>query len=269
MFYIVAITLLLAPAALQSMTYVNKISNTVRDWFIWPHEEYATEHGIAPQTVIVLTNQRGNVTITSWNKQRVMVHALKHASTEETVKKTTITTKSTKENDEQILQITTKQPDPKSSIDFDLVVPKDSPIRIVIEQTGNIKIKDSTANIIVSTQKGDIKLLQTPATVHAQTHSGSITAKLKTFGDTSSLLLKASHGDITLKTQADINAYLSAKTGNGTITCAIPVTLEPTTLTLTKDSRKQFFKNIHGTFGTGVAPITLEVGSGNIAIEKY
>lgn len=267
--FLVTITLLTLPTSVHSMEYVHKISDTVRGWFTWPHQEYTTEHGIAPETIIDITNQTGNITITSWNKPRVMVHALKHASTEAMLTKTTIITKSTTEDDKAVLKITTQQPDPKSSIDFDLVVPKDSPIRIVTEQTGNIKIKDNAANIVVSTQQGTIKLIQTPGPIHAQTDHGDITVKLKKFLDSSSLFLKTNSGNITLKAPADLNALLNAKTGNGSIKADIPITLEPVTVTLTKEARKQFFKQVNGTFGSGLTPVTIEVGSGNIAIEKY
>jgi hypothetical protein len=269
MLYKLLLSMLIMPTSLYSMEYVEKITDTVRGWFSWPTQEYTTEHGISPDTIIDLTNLRGAITVTCWNNPRVMIRALKHAPNEAALEKTTIVTKSTQENGLPALKITTKSADNKSSIDFDIIVPKNAPLRIISEQKGDIKIKDSTGNIVATTHEGSIKLNRTTGSIHAQTYAGSIIVKLKSFLDTSSLLLKTHNGNITVKVDPLINAYLDAKTGNGSVRSDVPLTLDPITIALTKDAKKQFFKQIRGTFGNGVAPITLEATKGDITIEKY
>ena len=146
------------------------------------------------------------------------------------------------------------------------MIPKTASVKVSVKQQGCIKIKKVEGAVVAKTYQGDINIHGTVESVTAKTTYGTIKIKVKELPATSSLFLEAFKGYVELTLPHLINANLTARTAQGTVTSTVPITTTPQTIVLNKESWARFKKEALGTLGQGGAPITIEATKGNITI---
>lgn len=214
------------------------------------------------QPLITLTNQRGEIKVTTWSQPKIVVQSTKQASSESLLAE--ITQAIENKPEEHSLSIATMFPsEGTTSLDYSLVVPRESNLTIVAGQ-GSIKIKEPAGVIRATTEQGDVKITDPVGNTSVITDEGSVTIHLKEFPETASLFITIGTGTVTIKTLASLQAKLIAKTPEGSVTSDLPVTLEPRTMLLTKENWKEFARDVQGTLNSGTAPITIAVQKGDV-----
>ncbi len=218
------------------------------------------------QPMITLTNQRGEIKITTWNQPKIVVQSTKHASSETLLSEIKQTVEYKPE--EKSLSLASSFPsEGTTSLDYNLVVPKESNLTVVAGQ-GSIKIKEPAGVIRATTEQGDVKITDPIGNTSVITDEGSVVIHLKEFPETASLFITIGRGTVTLKTLACLQAKLVAKTPEGSIKSDLPITLEPRTMVLNKESWKEAMRDVQGSINGGTAPITIAVQKGDIHLEE-
>lgn len=208
------------------------------------------------QGTLALQQARGTITIETWNKPTAMIHITTHARTPEELKAITLI----HEINGTELALTLKQPDTASTIETKLIVPHGAAVEVNITELGNFMVKQSPRKLSATTKKGAISInSKQDSTIRAQSDHGNIEVTCNIFPATSSLMLTARYGGVTLTIPMNTNAHINASSKRGPIISKeIPVTLDPYTITLTKESWKQIAKSIQGTLGDGGGRITID-----------
>lgn len=218
------------------------------------------------QPMITLTNQRGEIKITTWNQPKIVVQSTKQASSQALLAeiKETVEYKPEEKN----LSLASSFPsEGTTSLDYNLVVPKESNLTVVAGQ-GSIKIKEPAGVIRATTEQGDVKITDPIGNTSVITDEGSVIVHLKEFPETASLFITIGTGTVNLKTLACLQAKLVAKAPEGSIKSDLPITLEPRTMLLSKESWKEAARDVQGSINGGTAPITIAVQKGDIHLEE-
>ena len=122
----------------------------------------------------------------------------------------------------------------------------------------------------MTNDNGKITLQQARKKVKAVvSQKGSIEIEHESLPETESIFVQNMQGDVTISLPKNVNATLKATTLKGELTSNIPVTLEPRTTVLNKESWKNMQREVTGTLGAGGAPINIDVTKGNITINGY
>ena len=246
---------------------VSNASNNVTGWFSKQEtqssaKEYDLLEKAGTPTPITISNNSGNITVTTWNKKSIMVEAIKKGS-EEQIKNNSFTV--TIKDDAATIVATNKSADQKpGTIDFNLIIPRSSPLTIRTD-TGSIHLHEGVNNSDIQTFSGSIRIENAAQNIIARAPEGTVTIEQQTMPDQGSFLVEAK-GNITFVLPTHSNANLSAKTISGKIFSDLFVTIEPITTKLDKDAFKRMQREIKGTLGSGGIPMTLESTSGTIRI---
>jgi DUF4097 and DUF4098 domain-containing protein YvlB len=261
----VAITfLLMISTCTQSVSLPAFISR-----FVSPreHDSLTKECPLEPQSTIDITAITGTILIKSWNQPKALIEATKTGTTQ-ALSNTTIYTK----QQGKLLSISTrtKEPNNIASIDYQLLVPENTHIKIRSSGTTGVKIRHISGTITISLAAGPIDIQDSSQAVLAKTNNGPIKLKQKAFDDQNSIFLETAQGPITLAIGRQTHAQLTARTQRGTITCnKHVVTLDSRTMPLNYQAWQAFQRDIQGKLGQGGAPITLETAKGTIFIDDY
>lgn len=242
---------------------ISNASSKVTTWFSKQETQSSTkEYDIPDQVPIILTNHAGTITVTTWNKKAMMVEAIKKG-TEDQIKTSTFSV----HIQDNAITINTSSlvPDQKPAmIDFNLIIPKSSPLTIRLE-TGSLHFHEGVNMLDVQTNNGSIIIENATKSVIAHAPRGSIIIEQQILSSNGSFLLEA-HDNITFILPKQSNINLSAKTISGKIYSNLFITLDQITTKLDKESYKRMQREVIGTIGNGGIPVTLESISGTIQI---
>lgn len=229
------------------------------------YQEVETQEFLCdPQALITLTNQRGEIKVTTWGQPKVVVQSTKQASSESLLPEITQVIENKPE--EHTLSVATNFPaEGTTSVDYSLVVPRESNLTIVAGQ-GSIKIKEPAGVIRATTEQGDVKITDPVGNTSIITDEGSVTIHLKEFPETASLFITVGSGNVTLKTLATLQAKLIVKTPEGSVLSELPITLDPRTMLLNKETWKEAARDVQGSINSGTAPITIAVQKGDVRL---
>ena len=224
-------------------------------------EASSKEYAMGIHTPITVTNNRGTIKVTTWNKPALMVEAVKYGS-EADLKYTSFAV--TIDQDSVTITTETHGKHKPAAIDYTLIIPRSAPLT-VRNESGNIALYDTHANIDLQTLDGSIKIEQANKSIRAQAQHGHVTIEQQELHRDGSIFVEADR-DISLILPENANALLNASAPHGKITSDIYVTLDPITTKLDKDSYKRLQHTVKGTMGAGGVPITLETERGSITI---
>jgi hypothetical protein len=221
-------------------------------------------YSLKQENTLVVEALDGSVSIRPSLKNSFKLMATKRG-TDDQLPTTTI--ESTLKDDTVTVKTNVQENQTPLIVDYTLLVPRNITKIYITAHNSTVKIDevDSALSVIVHT--GNIEIVGATKSVYAKTDKGEIYLDQKTFPEDASLFLESLQGPIQLMLSKRAQGCLQARTHKGTITCDIPVTLDPITTVLTRDAWKRMQKTINGTFGTGKAPITLEAGKGSITIK--
>jgi hypothetical protein len=184
----------------------------------------------------------------------------------------------TKEEQEQVhfavedtpnhLSIVCTQPK-QSIVDITLIVPAQATTQLSILERGELIISSASRKVKAFVQEGDIAIIMsTDGSIDACAEQGAIEVTCQAFSSESALFLRAPQGGIVLSLPELVQATLDAKVDLGIVRSEIPITFEPFTTELTKQTWKHMQRRAKGSFGEGGSPIVL-IAHTNIAIKRY
>jgi len=234
-------------------------------WWDNTKEEITThEQTLTPGSTISISNKKGDIKITTWNKNKIVIEATKKG-TEEEIKLTKVETLYTKHG-ASIKTIPLKT-DRQCIVDYTLMIPNTAILSMVETEKGTISIKNVSTATRAHAQYGSINLDSVTNSVQVSTKQGGITIHTnKDLKPTDKIVALAECGSIKLEIPSDTNATLYAKTNKGTVTSEQAITLEPRTLKICQASLAELKRDIRGTLGHGGATIKLQTSRGNVRV---
>ena len=224
-------------------------------------KEYALNN--PSKGTVEITNIRGDITVSTWSHKKVMVQVSKNGTQNE-IKETEVSIAQSPSS------IKINAEGSSAQVNYTIIQPADTTLKVVVSGQGTIKVKGTTGKVYTSSHKGDTKLYDNRGQVTAHAESGNIKIKLDhTFNSSSSLFLKNVSGDVILQALDPFNAQFEGKTHKGKIASdEIAIMLDPQKTVLSPEAWKRMQKEVKGSFGSGGAPITIDVENGDIKIEK-
>lgn len=245
-----------------AISYASIIS---RFWKKNEQEIIKKEYKVSSESIILLNNIKGNIDIKGWNQNKVELIAKKNGTQEE-LKNTDIQIKpSSKEIAISTEIVKEKKP---ASIDYTIMVPEKSNVKIRSTEKSNVKIKRVKGPIDIIVNNGEIKIYDTTKSINAKITNGPIKVKQKKFTDQNSIFLESLKGNINLYIPHITNANLHASVQKGNITSDHTITLHPIPMKLNKSEWEKIKKEIRGKLGSGGAPITIVALQGNVLISE-
>lgn len=230
-------------------TYAWQLSDLNPASLFTRHESISSHEFIkvsAPVT-FTITQQNGTVKVKGWDKDSVSIKITQKGSPE-ALENTEVTLDKNKLPHEISCAIAAKNSE-KSIAEVTLTgyVPLDSHVTIT-SQKGAIKTKNLTGSQALYADNGPVAII------------------INKFSVESSIFVHNKWGHISLTAPKKIQGQLSASTQHGTIASEIFITLQPHTTLLDKEYWQRVKKDVHGFFGDGGGPITLESENGDIRI---
>ena len=234
-------------------------------WWDNTKEEITThEQTLTPGCTISVSNKKGDIKITTWNKNKIVIEATKKGTDEE-IKLTKVETLYTKHG-ASIKTIPLKI-DRQCTVDYALIIPNTAILTMIETEKGAISIKNVSTATRAHAEYGSINLDSVTNSVQVSTKHGGITIHTnEDLKSTDKIVALAEHGSIKLEIPSDTNATLYAKTNKGSVTSEQSITLEPRTLKICQASLAEFKRDVRGTLGHGGATIKLQTSRGNVQI---
>lgn len=225
-------------------------------------EIISKEQILTPHSTFRIENTKGNISIKTWKKNKLVVEAVKKGSPE-AVAATDITTQYT----EKGATVKTVQSDSqhKCTVDYTILVPQTTNIALAHTDQGDITIKNTEQSAKAQTYKGSIVCQNVTNSVHANTRYGNIKIHAKKLDKQHKVLAVTGRGNIKLELPQKTSAKLYAKTQKGKITSDHPITLAQRPMAISKKTMADLRRDIQGQIGTtdGVT-IKLHTSSGNV-----
>ncbi len=220
-----------------------------------------------------LDNVSGRIEIAGRDRNEVVIKAIKHGKTQESVEVTKINVTS---NPDEIA-IHTEQPsggsgflefwswlmnggNKKATVDYAIQVPRNTRLQGITSVNGRIVIEDVNGDIEASTVNGAMQVSGAAGDLKLSTVNGRITAELTSLGHGQSVSLNSVNGKIEAILPANANADVTANTVNGSITSEFPALAV----------QKEFLvsKNLKGTLGNGGARVKASTVNGGIHFRR-
>lgn len=174
--------------------------------------EFHQTYDLAPNGMVGLYNNSGNIRITTWNENRVKVDAVKHGRRDEDFARVQIEVSAKPDR----IEVRVVYPTGVNwrgggvSVDFDVKVPATSAISPVNTTSGDITVTGKIERVIARATSGNISVTDVNDTASLTTTSGNVTAK-RVSGE---LRANASSGELIL---SEAGSRLVAQTASGSI----------------------------------------------------
>jgi len=222
---------------------------------------------------IRLDNVNGRVEIAGWDGSDVVIKALKHGRTRESVDAVKINVNSTP--DEIAIHTEQLSGEPGFSgiwswfknggnnnavVDYAIQVPRHARLANISSVNGRVVIDDVSGDIEASAVNGEMQVHDAAGSLKLSTVNGRIVAELVSLGGSQSVSFSSVNGQIEATLPAGANAEVSASTVNGGMTSEFPALVV----------QKEFpvSKKLKGTLGNGGASVKASTVNGAIHFRK-
>ncbi len=222
---------------------------------------------------IRLDNVNGRVEIAGWDGSDVVIKALKHGRTRESVDAVKIKVDSSPDE----IDIHTQQPAGETGfsgiwswfknggnnnavVDYAIQVPRHARLANISSVNGRVVIDDVGGDIEASAVNGEMQVHDAAGSLKLSTVNGRIVAELVSLGGSQSVSFSSVNGQIEATLPADANAEVSASPVNGGLTSDFPALVV----------QKEFpvSKKLKGTLGNGGASVKASTVNGGISFRK-
>ncbi len=205
---------------------------------------------------VKLDNTNGDVTIHAWDKDKVVLKAIKKSRNADALTQTKVTLHAAGD----VVEIATKRPRSfwggrNVSVTMEVWVPAKLLLNADVTN-GSIQVENVQGDLHVETTNGDVTVLGAAGKVHAETTNGDLRADLVA-GDSKGVDMETTNGSITLRLPGSIKGQVEANTTNGSINSELQ-------MTVSKSSKKHLAGSLNG----GGPKIELETTNGSISISK-
>lgn len=223
------------------------------------YEHYLDSHG-----TLEIKNNNGSITVKTWDQNKAIIEITQKGTSQE-IKDVTLETHAT---DDYISVAARHAPNSNIKVDYTIQVPRKIKIKLTNSQ-GDIKLEQIHGPLSVFNMQGTIYIKNASNSVEAKTGTGNIFLSHTALKAATPISLETEHGAIKLAVPEESCAYLKAKTLNGTISCALYVTMKSRTTKLNEQVWEHIKRDVEGSIGTGGARISLYTVTGAIAINTY
>jgi len=220
-----------------------------------------------------LDNVNGRVQIIGADRSDVVVKALKHGKTQESVKATKINVAASPDE----IAIHTEQPPGETgfsaiwswlknggnndtTVDYAIQVPRHTRLANISSVNGRVVIDDVSGDIAASCVNGEMQVRDVAGSLKLSAVNGRIAAELVSLGRGQSVSLNGVNGRIEVILPADADADVSVDTVNGHITSEFP------SLIVKKDF--PIGQHLKSTLGKGGANVKAYSVNGSISIQQ-
>lgn len=227
-------------------------------------EIISKEQILTPNSTFRIENTKGNITIKTWEQNKLVVEAVKKGSPE-AIEATEILTQYT-ENGATVKTVA-HDSQHTCSIDYTILIPKTTTISLAHTDLGNITVKNITTPSKVQTYKGSIVCHNLTNSIHANTRSGNIRIHAKKLDKKHKVLAVSGRGNIKFELPPKTPASLYAKAQKGRVTSDHPVTLAQRPMQISKKTMASLQRDVQGRIGkTDGVTIKLHTSSGNVKL---
>ena len=212
---------------------------------------------------LTLDNINGRIEIHGWDQNTVVIKALKHGKTRDSVDQLKIEVSARPDN----IAIHTRQPEHwfgwnqnSATVDYLIQVPQHAQLANISSVNGQIEIDDVTGDINASTVNGPLQVQGAAGNLKLSTVNGQAKAQMVALGKGQSVSLDAVNGHLELILPANADATVSADTVNGGLNSEFP------SLAVKKDF--PLGRHLTGTLGNGSAHVKASTVNGGISLRK-
>jgi serine/threonine protein kinase len=220
-----------------------------------------------------LDNVNGRIEINGWDRNEVVIQALKHGKTQESVEATTIKVDTSPDE----ISIHTEEPpnetgfsgfwswfqngeNNKTTVDYAIQVPRHARLANVSSVNGRVEIDDVGGDIEASTVNGAMEVQHVAGSLKLSTVNGRIETELASLNGSQSVSLTTVNGAIETTLPANADAEVTADTVNGGMSSEFPE------LVVKKDF--PLSKHLKGTLGNGGATVKATTVNGSIRFQR-
>ena len=228
---------------------------------------------LSAQGRLRLDNVNGRIEIAGWDRNEVVIRALKHGKTQESVEATEIKVDASPDE----ISIHTQEPsnktgssgfwswfgdggNNKATVDYAIQVPRHARLANVSSVNGQVEIDDVGGDIEASTVNGQVQVRGAAGSVKLSTVNGRIETELVSLGGGQSVSLSTVNGAIEATLPANADAEVTADTVNGGMSSDFPE------LVVKKDF--PLAKHLKGTLGNGGATVKASTVNGSIHFRR-
>ncbi len=220
-----------------------------------------------------LDNVNGRIEIAGWDRNEVVIRALKHGKTEESVETTEIRVDASPNE----ISIHTEEPpnktglsgiwswfengeNNKATVDYAIQVPRQARLANVSSVNGQVEIDNVGGDIEASTVNGQLKVQGAAGSLNLSTVNGRIETELVSLGGSQSVSLTTVNGAIEATLPVNADAEVTADTVNGGMSSDFPEWVV----------KKEFplSKHLKGTLGNGGATVKASTVNGSIHFQR-
>src|SRR5579859_830651 len=218
-------------------------------------------------------NVNGRIEIAGWDRNEVVVKALKHGKTRESVETTKIKVDASADE----ISIHTEGPpnesgfpeiwswfktgeNNKATVDYAVQVPRHARLATIASVNGRVGIDDVGGDIEASTVNGTVEVQHVAGSLKLSTVNGRIDTKLVSLGGDQSVSLSTVNGSIEATLPANADAEVTADTVNGGMSSEFPALVV----------KKEFplSKHLKGALGNGGATVKATTVNGSIRFRR-
>lgn len=203
-----------------------------------------------------LSNSNGDVTIHAWDKDKVVLKAIKKGRNQDALDKVKVSLTSRGDH----VEINVKRPKSfwfgrSATVTMEVWVP--TKLKLVANATnGDVKVENVQGDLQVSTTNGNVTLLGAAGKIQSSSTNGDLRTDLVA-GDDKGVSMETTNGSITLRLANSAKGQLEASTTNGSVASELP-------MTVSKSSKRHLVGALNG----GGPKIELETTNGSIKISK-
>jgi DUF4097 and DUF4098 domain-containing protein YvlB len=222
-----------------------------------PQVEFRQFYTLGPHGRIVIQNLYGDVSITGWDRDDVLVEAIKHASSRKGLDDARVVV----EPSEGSLSIHTlyagNEVGRPASVEYRITVPRSASLDEVKLVNGGLSIDGVTGSVKATAVNGAIHAQRLAGRAELATVNGALDADFRQVSHARSISLSSVNGPIRLSIPCGARVSVSAHNRSGGIDSKIG-----------KVSREQDGQRLHSQANRGGAQIHLENVNGGISIKQ-
>ena len=236
-------------------------------------EDFSQTLPLSANGQLRLDNVNGRIEIIGWDRSDVVIKALKHGKTQESVEATKINVAASPDE----IAIHTEQPPSETgfsaiwswfknggnnnaTVDYAIQVPRHARLANISSVNGRVAIEDVSGDIAASTVNGEMQVRDAAGSLKLSAVNGRIAAELVSLGRGQAVSLSGVNGRIEVTLPADADAEVSVSTVNGHITSEFP------SLIVKKDF--PIGQHLNSTLGKGGANVKASTVNGSISIQQ-
>jgi hypothetical protein len=161
------------------------------------------------------------------------------------------------------------------AVDFELLVPTRTNLKLVVVNGGNVLIENVDGEMEIENTNGGITLTNVAGTVIANTTNGSVTARMTSVAAKRPMAFTSLNGNVDVTLPASARANLRLRSDMGEVLSDFDVQVRPGPSPTVSDNRRgggrfqiEVNKSIYGTINGGGPEIEMRTFNGNVFLRK-